>query len=69
MSKKSLHTFDHICEYDIDFTNITNIETVNLTISDKSMDLYELKTKITKLTVARRKGCIFNQRNEFKTKI
>ena len=33
------HTFDHICEYDLNFTNITNFETVNFTFSDKSMGL------------------------------
>ena len=37
------HTFDHLCVYDINLTNITNIEIVNLTISGKSMNLYELK--------------------------
>ena len=36
-------TFDYICEYDLNFTNITNNETVNFTISDKSMGMYELK--------------------------
>ena len=39
---KYFHTFDHICEYDISFTNITNNEIVNFTTSDKSMDMYEL---------------------------
>ena len=34
---KSFHTFDHICEYDLNFTNIGNNETVNFTISDKCM--------------------------------
>ena len=29
-------TFDHICEYDIELTNITNNETINLIISEKS---------------------------------
>ena len=32
---KYFHTFDHICEYDLNFTNITNNETVTFTISDK----------------------------------
>ena len=40
---KYFHTFDHICEYDIQLTNITNIESVNFTISEKSMGMYELK--------------------------
>ena len=35
--KKYFHTFDHICQYDNNFTNIANKETVNFTISDKSM--------------------------------
>ena len=55
---KYFHTFEHICENDINFTNITNIETVNFTISDKSMASYELNKK---LTVARERGFIFNQ--------
>ena len=33
---KYFHTFDHICEYDIQLTNITNNESVNFTISGKS---------------------------------
>ena len=40
---KYFHTFDHICEFDIKLTNITNNEIINLTFSDKSMALYELK--------------------------
>ena len=40
---KYFHTFDPICEYDINFTKIGNIETVNFTISDKNMASYELK--------------------------
>ena len=39
---KYFHTFDHICEYDSIFTSIGNKETVNFTISDKSMASYEL---------------------------
>ena len=38
---KYFHTFDHVCEYDLNYTNITNNETVNFTNSDKSMGLYE----------------------------
>ena len=40
---KYFHTFDHICVYDIKLTNIGNNEIGNLTISDKSIYLYELK--------------------------
>ena len=39
---KYFHTFDHKCENDLNFTNITNNETVNFTISDRSMGMYEL---------------------------
>ena len=33
---KYFHTFDHICEYDIQLTNIPNNESVNFTKSGKS---------------------------------
>ena len=39
---KYFHTFDHRCVYDINFTNITDNETVDLTISDENMSLYQL---------------------------
>ena len=38
---KYFHTFDHICQYDLNFTNITSNETVNFKISDKSMGLFQ----------------------------
>ena len=60
------HTFGHVCEYDLNFTNITNNETVNFTISDKSMGLYELNKQ---LAIARENGYIFNQINNFRIKI
>ena len=63
---KYFHTFDHICEYNLNFTNITNNETVNLTISDKSMSMYELNKK---LTIARENDFIFNQINKLTIKI
>ena len=63
---KYFHTFDHVCEYDLNFTNITKNETVNFTISDKCMGVYELNKK---LTIARGNGFIFNQINNFKIKI
>ena len=44
---KYFHKFDHICEYDIRFTKISNIEIINLTISGKSMNLYELNENLT----------------------
>ena len=34
---KYFHIFDHICEHDLNFTNIGNNELGILTISDKSM--------------------------------
>ena len=63
---KYFHTFDHICEYDLNFTNITNNESVNFTISDKSMGMYELNKK---LSLARERGFKFNPTNNFKIKI
>ena len=63
---KYFHTFDHICEYNLNFTNTTNNESVNFTISDKSMGLYELNKK---LTIARENGYIFNQINKLTIKI
>ena len=63
---KYFHTFDHICEYNLNFTNITNNEIVNFTISDKSLNLYELNKK---LTIARERGFNFNQINKPTIKI
>ena len=40
---KNFHTFDHICEYNLIFTNIGNNELVNFTIPDKRMGMYELQ--------------------------
>ena len=39
---KYFHTSDHICEYNIQLTNITNNESVKFTISEKSMGMYDL---------------------------
>ena len=63
---KYFHTFDHICEYDIQLTNTTNNESVNFTISEKSMGMYDLNKK---LTIARGNGFIFNQINKLTIKI
>ena len=60
------HTLHQICENDNNFKNITNNETVNFTIYDKSMGLLELNKK---LTVARGNGFIFNQMNKLTIKI
>ena len=62
---KYFHTFDHICEYNLNFTNITNNETVNFLISDKSLGMYELNKK---LTIARENGFIFNHINKLTIK-
>ena len=63
---KYFHTFDHICEYDLNFTNITNNETVNFTISDKCMGMFELNKK---LAIARENGFKLNQINKLTIKI
>ena len=65
-NNKYFHTFDHICENDLNFTNITNNETVNFTISDKNMSMYELNKK---LTVARENSFKFNHINKLTIKI
>ena len=39
---KYFYTFKYVCIY-IKLTNITNNETINLTISDESMNLFKLK--------------------------
>ena len=63
---KYFNTFDHICEYNLSFTNITNNEIVNFTISDKCMGMFELNKK---LTLARERSYIFNQINKLTIKI
>ena len=45
--KSYFHNFKYECIYDIKLTNITNNEIINLTISGKSMNLYELNKKLT----------------------
>ena len=54
---KYFHTFDHISENDLNFTNNGNNESVKFPIFDKSMASYELNKKIM---VARENGYIFN---------
>ena len=63
---KYFHTFDHICENDLNFTNITNNETINFTISDKCMGMFELNKK---LAIAREHGFKFNHINKLTIKI
>ena len=43
---KCFHTFDHVCEDDLNFTNIGNRETVTFRFSHKSMNLFELNQKL-----------------------
>ena len=62
---KYFRNFKYECIHDITLTNITNNEIINLTISGKNMDLYEL---IKKLTVARQNGFIFSQINKLTIK-
>ena len=57
--------FNIVNEYDLKFTNITNNELVNFTISDGGMDMYDLNKK---LTLARQRGFIFNQINKLTIK-
>ena len=63
---KYFHTFDFICEYNLNFTNNTNNEPVNFTISDKSVGMYELNLK---LTLAKQRGLKFNHINKLTIKI
>ena len=63
---KYFHAFDHICEYNLNFTNIANNETVNFIISTKNMGMYELNKK---LTIALENGYIFNHINKLTIKI
>ena len=53
---KYFHNFKYECIYDNKLTNITNNEIIYLTISGKTMHLFELKKK---LAVARHNGFIF----------
>ena len=58
-------SFDIVNEYDLKFTNITNNELVNFTISDGGMDMYDLNKK---LTLARQRGFVFNRINKLTIK-
>ena len=59
------HNFKYECIYDIKLTSITINEIIRLTISGKSMILYDLNKK---LTVARQNGFMFNQINKLTIK-
>ena len=60
------HTFKYVCIYDIELTNITNNEKINISLSDESLGLYESNKK---LTIARQRGFILNQINKLSIKI
>ena len=64
--KKYFPTFKYVCIYDIKFSIITNNEIINLSISDESMNLFELNKK---LTLARQRGFRFLQINKLTKKI
>ena len=64
--QKYFHFSDHVCEYDLNFTNITINETVNFTISDKRMGMYELNKK---LAITRERGFNYNQINKLTIKV
>ena len=58
---KYFHTFKYVCTYDIKLSHITNTEIINLSISDESMNLFQLNKK---LTLARQRGFRFLQKNK-----
>ena len=59
---KYFHTFDFICEYNLNFTNTNNNAPVIFLISDKSMGMYEL-------TLAKQRGFKFDHINKLTIKI
>ena len=63
---KYFHTIKYDCLYDIKLTNITNIEIIRMTISDKDVNLYDLNIK---LKFARHNGFKFNHINRLTKKI
>ena len=63
---KYFHTFKYVFIYDIELTNITNNEIINITISDESMNLFELNKK---LTFAQGNGFIVSRMNKLTIKI
>ena len=63
---KYFNTFKYVCLYDIELTNITNNEKIKMSLSDESMNLFELNEK---LTLARQRGFILNQINKLTIKI
>ena len=68
--KKYFHSFEYRIIYDLSFKNISNNEEVNFVVFHRSMEFktefYGLNKKIKN---ARQNAYIFNQINNFKTKI
>ena len=63
---KYIHTFEYVCVYDFKLTNITNNETDNFTIFEKSLGLYDSNKK---LTIAHGISFVFNHINKLIKKI
>ena len=63
--RKYFHTFEFICEYNLYFTNTNNNESVNFTISDKNMGMYEINQK---LTLSKQRSFKFNHLNKLTIK-
>ena len=63
---KHFHTFENRLVYDFKFTNISNNEEINFTITHRTMELYGLNKKIK---TARRNGFLFIQKIKTKDKI
>ena len=55
---KHFHKFKYVCIYDIKLTNVTNNEKFDITISDESMNLFELNKKVA---VTRPREYVFNR--------
>ena len=52
---KNFHTLEYKCVYDIQLKGIGTNEIINLTIADKSMNLYEINKKLK----TARESCFF----------
>ena len=64
--KKYFDKFKYRLVYDLNFTNITNNKSVNFTISNKIMGVFELNKN---LSIAREHGFKFNHINKLTIKI
>ena len=63
--KNYFQSIRNICSYNIEFTNILNNEKINLTISDKSLNIFYLNKKLKN---ARNNGYIFSKINKLSIK-